>query len=212
MDQHLKPTTILLTLLFFGILLGAKFWAGHQALLVSHLARMHPHPDGRLFVQLGEELYAYTPEDGSEERFDLRELGIAEMVGDFAFFNNGDLLVRKGRYDPGLLENFRRFLRLTNRQPEIAEGGDGGLFRCRLETARCDPFGPRMLNLNSAFHLTLDLVSERVFLADTSRHRLLLFAPDGEELDRFEQGLKFPNQILFRDGRLYVATNDHYII
>ena len=212
MDQHLKPTTILLILLFFGALLGAKFWAGHQALLVPHLARMHPHPDGRLFVQLGEELYAFAPDDGSEERFDLREIGIAEMVGDFAFFNNGDLLIRKGRYDPGLLENLRRFLRLSNRQPEIADGDEGGLFRCHLETARCDPFGPRMLNLNSAFHLTLDPATERVFLADTSRHRLLLFAPDGEELDRFGQGLKFPNQILFRDGHLYVANTNHHAL
>jgi hypothetical protein len=34
LDQHLKPTIILLILLFFGALLGAKFWAGHQALLL----------------------------------------------------------------------------------------------------------------------------------------------------------------------------------
>ena len=212
MDQHLKPTTVLLILLFFGALLGAKFWAGQQALMVPHLGRMHPHPDGRIFVQLGVELYAFDSEDGPGERFDLNEIGIAEMVGDFAFFNNGDLLIRKGPYDPGLLENLRRFFRLSNRQPEIADGDEVGLFRCRLETAQCEPFGPRMLNLNSAFHLTLDPATQWVFLADTSRHRLLLFAPDGEELDRFAQGLKFPNQILFRDGHLYVANTNHHAL
>lgn len=209
MDKPLNPLTVFLVLLLFGGLLSAKFWVAHRALEVDRPGHMQIHPDGRLFVQVGERLFALSP-GGGVMLFDLDELGVGRMLGDFAFFAGGDLLLRRGYHDPGFLRNLWRFFRFDNPTPERVENGEGGLFRCDLSTGECTLFGDGRHGLSDAFHLHIDRATDRVFLADTSRHQLILYGPDGGELDRYSEGLKFPNQIRFWDGRLYVANTNRY--
>lgn len=212
MDQELKPLTVIILLLFFGSLLAGKFWAGGKALDVPRLTHLARHPDGRLFALAGDSLFAWRHPGGPAEAISLNQFGAHTAVGDLAFFSNGDLLLRRGPYQPSLLENLFRFNRLTPPGPETSPIAEHGLARCRVETRDCQPFGDTRYRLNSVFHLAVEPDTDRVILADTDRHRLILLSPDGTELDRLEGEFRFPNHVLFHAGTLYVADTNHHRI
>ncbi len=213
MDKELSPLATTLILAFFLILGGLLYWSYSRYLDTPRLTHMRLDPMGQLYVQLGSELFVYGPDGQYADWIDLANLGAESRIGDFAFFSDGDLLIRQGGGDRSLAFNILRYLRVTNRTPDTrVEGADGGLIRCDLDNLECQPFGDPPPNLNDAFHLELDWKTDRVFLADTSRHRIQMLSPGGTRVARAEGSLRFPNQTLYRDGELFVAnTNCHEI-
>lgn len=212
MGKDLSPLQVIFILWIFLCLLVPIFWFHGNALDVPRLTHMHLSPAGHLHLQLGHELLEFDQEEKFVRAIDLPELGVESEVTDFAFFGNGDLLIRFGRDQRSPWFNIRRFFRLENKTPEVRGSRDGRLVRCDLEARECTDFAMPRFNLDDTFHLEVDWSTDRVFLADSSRHRLLMFSPQGSLLGQVTSGLRFPNQLTYADGLLYVAnTNRHEI-
>ncbi|MCG8427972.1 MAG: hypothetical protein MI754_11500 [Chromatiales bacterium] len=210
MGKELSPLAIVLILALFG-LLGTPIYLNYNASIeLPHLTHMHQAPNGHLFILLGDELYEYDQGLNHYRIIDLNTLGAHSRIGDFAFFSNGDLLIRQGVNNSTLVSNTQRYARMKNTTPDTANNNDQGLMRCQLDNHACSPFGNPPLNLNDTFHLNIDWDTDRVFLTDSSRHALKVYTTDGTLLTKTDTQLKFPNQLLFNDDRLYVAnTNRH---
>lgn len=212
-DKALSPLATIVVAALFLVLGGAVYWAYANASEVPRLTHLRLDPEGRPYALLGTELHRFDREGAHIAQIDLTRLGVYSQIGGFGFFANGDLLVRQGGDDRSFWFNLQRYLRHTNTTPDTGvPGAEGGLIRCNLASGRCLPFGDPPLHLNDAFHLEVDWSSDRVFLAASSRHRIQEFAPSGQRLAQLEQGLRFPNQMVYRDGSLYLAnTNRHEI-
>ncbi len=212
MRKELSLTSSVLLLLLFGTLMWVAFWLRSAAVGLPTLTHMHQSPDGDLYIMLGTDIFEHDSVGAPVRRIDLRELGVSDVVGDFAFFSNGDLLLRVGADERSLTDKIRQYFRRDNLEPTHLAVAKGGLFRCDITAMTCRPFGNSYKNFDQSFFLAVDWNSDRVLVADSSRHSLLLFSSEGDLLTQTEQGLKFPNQIIYRDGLAYVAnTNRHEI-
>ena len=134
------------------------------------------------------------------------------MVGDFAFFSNGDILIRRGKYQPGLVDSVLHYLRITNTKPAVATLENEGIYRCNLQNNQCNPFGTNQLDFDSAFHLSINNKTNTVYISDTSRHKLRKFDEQGNEISVADEGFKFPNQNSLVGGSLWVADTNHHAI
>ncbi len=212
MRKELSPATSVLLLLLFGYMLWAIFWLRSAAVGVPTLTHMHTAPDGALYIMLGTDLFEHDGAGRPIRGIDLRELGVKDVIGDFALFSNGDLLLRIGADERGISDKLRQFFRRDNLEPAQQEAARGGLFRCDLAAMVCVPFGNTHFNLDQSFFLDIDWETDRVLVADSSRHRLLLLSSTGDLLAQTNQGLKFPNQVIYRDGLAYVANANRHEI
>lgn len=213
MNQEINPIIALLILIIFASLLGGKFWAHGESISERGYSYMHVHPDGSVYIQLHNQLFAFTEQGELNKQIDLEFFGVnPNMPSDFAFFSNGDLLLRKAVSPGNFLHNLQRFLRLTNTSSEYSTDDQKGLFRCRVETEQCRPFSEQALNLEDAFALAIDRQTDRVFISDASRHHVYLFSEEGEELDRIDKNLKFPNQVSYNKGELFIANTNHHAL
>lgn len=211
MNQEVKPLTAIIVLAMFGLLLWGKFWAHEAAVSVYGFSNMHKHPNGTAYILLGNQLFGFDDKAKSTGQIDLLRLGVDNdsTATNFAFFSNGDLLIRRHIVKYDFIYNLQVFFRLKNQQSKSSTNQQAGLFRCNTVSFECQPFTNPPLNLNDAFSLAVDLKTDRVFIADTSRHTLRLFSNSGEELDS-KEGFLFPNQIQFQDNKLYVADTNHH--
>lgn len=213
MNQEIKVGTVLWVLLLFFCLLFAKFWVSSASKSIMTYSYLHQHPDGSHFIKLNDQLFGFDIKGQFNKVIDLSKFKVQEHnASDFAFFSNGDLLVRRQSKDKNVIENLQRYFRFTNPTEKISSESDDGLFRCHIFTSECVGFTNKNLNLNEAFSLAIDWTTDRVFVADTSRHTITMFSSDGKELDS-AKNFKFPNQIDVSENKLYVAdTNHHRII
>ncbi len=210
MRRELSPVTSVLLLLLFGAMLWTIFSLRSAAVELPALTHMHTSPDGGLYILLGTDLFEHDASGRPVRRIDLREIGVRDVIGDFAFFSNGDLLLRIGADERSVSDKVRQYFRRDNLVPTQLETARGGLFRCDLATMDCVPFGKDRLNLDQSFFLDIDWDTNRVFVADSSRHRLLLFSSTGDLLAETKQGLKYPNQVIYRSGQVYVANANRH--
>ncbi|MDD5124778.1 hypothetical protein, partial [Methylovulum sp.] len=205
--------TALMILLFFGGLLWGKFWCRGAALEILTFSQMHKHPDGTAYILLDNQLFGFNDKAEATQTIDLARLGIAsgEAATDFAFFANGDLLLRRQLTDGGFIYNLQRYFRFTNLQDKNSHDVMTGLFRCNVTRYQCRPFSDPPLNLMDAFTLSIDWQTDHVFVADTNRHTVRMFSASGKELDAQDR-FYFPNQIHFQDHKLYVADTNHHVL
>ncbi len=213
MNQDIKVSTALLILLLFGGILIAKFWALSASYSVQGFSYLHHHPDGRSFIMLGNQLLGFDALGEHRSTIQLNKFKVLESSHtDFAFFSNGDVLVRQRTRDNNFIENLQRYFRFANPTDKNSVDAKDGLFRCSPVSYKCKAFTEPALNLNNAFSIAIDWTTDRVFLADSSRHRVDMYSETGELLDS-RNWFKFPNQIEVADNRLYVAnTNYHTLI
>ncbi len=212
MEKELSPLAIIAILILF-VFLGAQVFLNYQAATeLPRLTHIKRAPNGHLYVPLGNELYEYGQNLIHHRTIGLDKLGVNSTSGEFAFFSNGELLIRQGEQELSFLENLERFFRHANRSPDTSDTNHNGLVRCDLESMSCVPFGEPPLNLNRTFHMTVDWQTDRVFIADSARHKVKLLSSEGVQLLQAEGGLKFPNKLRYIDGLLYVAnTNRHEV-
>jgi hypothetical protein len=198
MNQNVNPVLAVFIIGVALTLLGGKFWAQQQALHVGGPDQMQYDPKGHLFIHVSDTLYELSPSGEWVQEYDLNNLGMAHLVGNFAFFSNGDLLIRRGKYNPGFLDGLLAFLRIRNTKPPISKDGYEGLVRCRLNTMQCTPFGNSGVDFDFAFHMNIDRESDTVYIADTSRHMLR----------KYDASVVFHINRTFRRERLEVDLKD----
>lgn len=207
MNKSVNPLVAAAVILAAAVVFGLKFWLDGQALEVARPSLMQPHPDGGVAILVGTSLYHLSQESRLVDRVDLGAFGIARMVGDFAYFANGDLLVRAGPAESDLTANLKVFARAENTNYQAAPEGNA-LSRCSVAKGTCSRFSSQLPALDRTFRLHIDWSDDRVYLADTSRDRVMVFTGSGELLAG-EDGFKFPNQLRRYDDRLWVADTNH---
>ena len=134
------------------------------------------------------------------------------MLGTYAFFSNGDILLRRGPDPRTFGDNVRAFQRKTNERSITPETLDSGLFRCNLELASCERFGEPGIDFKAAHGIFIDWRSDEVYITDTTRHLLRKYSADGTELTNPVGGFRFPNQLLLHDDKLLVVNTNHHSI
>lgn len=212
MDKSISNTTALLLFIIFAALLGLKFWADDKALDFRGPDHMHTDVAGNLYIMIGNQLLKHDNRGTFIKQYDISALGINDYYGDFAFFNNGDILIRRGLNDIGIVEKYKRYRRMTNETPLEAADEETGLFRCKLDSIECSRFGDGSIDFNRTFHLYIDNPQEYVYVADSSRHTLRVFNAEGVQIAVDDKGYKFPNQLTILENKLYVADTNHHRI
>jgi len=212
MNQNVKPTTAAVIILAALLFISLIFWARQESLRVGGPDQMQVDPEGNVYIHISDTLYKLSPSLEFIDKYQLAELGIYDLVGDFSFFANGDMLVRLGNFEPGILESIVRYLRIADTQPPATNRDNEGLYRCNLILKQCSPFGSTRVDFDSAFHLSIDTTSDTVYLSDTGRHKLRKYDAGGNELATSHNGYKFPNQNMLYNGLLLVVDTNHHAI
>ncbi|UTF59544.1 hypothetical protein [Gilvimarinus sp. DA14] len=192
--------------------LGLYVWAGaKQAGLYGYgFMRLY---QGDLVVNFDRSL-VWLDETGRERRaLDLQIEGL-RPVGDFDFFANGDVLVYHRAAPLGVWQNIKAFLRLRepSRLGSAVQAGAraDGFYRCRLAPLDCQPLlNPQVLPARS-LRLAVDREQNVIYLADTADHSVYKLSASGEVLAARREGFKFPNQLIIREGSLWLADTNHH--
>ena len=202
--MELKPRDLLLVLLVFGVLLAGifRFGAAERAQQGPSLLRLDQQGD--LYVVFNEKLFRLSPDGTHAKTYDLPDLGVAELIGGFAFFSDGDVLLRTGDSSPNWYEQI--LIQLRMRQPTHQTGTPGDrLARCNLETLACLPLEGFEQTFKRTFRIDID-ANDNIFIADTGREALYWLDANGYRLSQVGSGFRLPNQLV-RDGETVVVTN-----
>lgn len=188
-----------------AICLSGYLLASAQQGQVDRYTLLHEQ-QGQLIVQLGQHL-VWLDADGQERNsLDLTRLGV-RAEGDFALFSNGDVLLYHRPQAASFLDNLKAFFRLQASHPPALKGAEG-LKRCNIDG--CSDFSRQLPAFEGAFRLLIEPDSQRVHIAHTSEFRMYLLDEQGQLLAKGdEQSLRFPNQLLLRDGQLWVADTNN---
>ncbi|MBV1932960.1 MAG: hypothetical protein KUG71_14745 [Porticoccaceae bacterium] len=210
MNKAVNPIVATLAIFFTVSLFGLKYWFDQQSLELPRPSLIQPHPQGGVVILAGLTLYHVGEAEQLVSTVDLRALGITDMVGDFAFFANGDLLIRTDSVRATSESDFSAFLRTENQSYQPGSGANT-LSRCILAGSSCSVFSKEIPALNRTFRLHINWLDDTVYLADTSRNRVIAFSDQGILLSA-QDGFKFPNQLRLYDETLWVADTNHHSV
>lgn len=165
--------------------LAVRLWSSGELNRLPALSMVHSAADGRIFVALGNRLFIETEDGESLSVISLQKFGLRELGGDFAALSGNNLIL------PG--------------------APSGALQRCSLDTFSCDPLdGPDHWRAGGAFKLAVDESRRRIYVADTSRHRLLMLDMRGSPIAEYGGALRYPNQLRRHGDSLLVADTNHH--
>lgn len=212
MNSDVHPFIVALVLVLTATAVATWMWASGEAASIGGPAELRSGPDGHHYVQIQNSLVEHDADGNYVETHDLNELGVELFLGSYAFFSNGDILLRLGPDPRSFGDNLRAYQRKTNLKTIEPETPDSGLYRCNLDKVVCDRFGSAGLDIKAAYGVFVDRRTDAVYIADTTRHVLRIYSAGGDELARPAGGFKFPNQLVMHDGRLMVADTNHHSI
>ncbi len=197
-------------LLLTALSLLAYAWSNQQSLDIDELGFLKRTNDNQLAINFGQKILVVDESQEHIELIDVEKHGYS-MHGDFHFFSNGDLLIYHGAPELSLFEGLFRFMRF--KQPEAApRGSEEGFYRCTRADFSCQRFAQSMPALQTSFGLAMDWSRNITYVSNTPGFSLYAFDEQGEMISMRSDDLKFPNQILFADDRLWVADTNHHRI
>lgn len=212
MNSDVHPALAALVLIMTGVAVAVWVWASGVAAYIGGPAELASGPDGHLYVQIQNYLIEHDENGAYLETHDLEALDVELFLGGYAFFSNGDVLLRRGPDPRSFLDNLRAYSRETNRKSIVPEDPRSGLFRCNLDSFACERFGTEWIDFKAAYGVFIDWQTDEVYISDTTRHLLRKYSSTGLELAPPVAGFEFPNQLMVHDGQLLVAdTNKHVI-
>jgi len=216
MNQNVKPLHAVLIVFSALAMISLIFFTRSEMLQLGGPDQMQFDAQGNLYIHISGDLYKLDPEMKLLARFNLSQFDVYDLVGDFAFFSNGDLLIRRGEYKPKFAESLRRFMRQADANPPLNHSQTTGLVRCKLESSKCKLFSTdeenSHLDFHSAFHIAMDWSTDTVYISDTDRHTLRKYSSDGTPLAIKEHGVRYPNQITLHKNKLLLADTNHHAI
>ena len=212
MNSDVHPAIVALVLMLTAIAIAVWMWGSDLATSIGGPAELRSDPRGHHFIQIQNYLVEHDADGDYVETHDLAAIDVELLLGTYAFFSNGDVLLRRGPDPRTFGDNVRAFQRKTNERSITPETLDSGLFRCNLELASCERFGERGIDFKAAHGIFIDWRSDEVYITDTTRHLLRKYSADGTELTNPVGGFKFPNQLLMHDDKLLVVNTNHHSI
>ena len=211
-DKNVHPAAAALVISVVVLAIGGWLWCSHEAKRYGGPAGLAVDPSGHLYIQVQNTLLEHDVDGRFIARHDLATLGVGTLLGDVAFFSNGDVLLRRGEDTRSMLDTVRAYLRQTNRRDIASAAPDTGLARCQLSSGQCENFGPTPIDFASAFSLYIDWTTDDVYISDSSRHLLRKYSRDGLPLAEPVAGFRFPNELTLFEGALLVADTNHHRI
>jgi len=106
--------------------------------------------NGVTHIQVEKSLYRIAPDGAALPTIDLAELGVTDFIGDMTFNEQNELLLRRGSYQTGFLENLSIYYRVSNKRPVNGEQNDG-MSLCNLYTRHCRNFPELGVDFNRGF-------------------------------------------------------------
>ena len=212
MNSNVHPAVVALVLMLTAIAVAAWMWGSHAAASIGGPAELRSDPDGHHYIQIQNYLVEHDASGDYVKTHDLGVIDVELFLGTYAFFSNGDILLRRGPDPRSFGDNVRAIQRRTNDTTIRPETLDSGLFRCDLDSATCERFGPRGVDFKAAHGIFIDWRRDDVFITDTTRHLLRKYSVDGAELAQPIGGFKFPNQLLIHDDQLLVVNTNHHVV
>ena len=210
--MKVHPAIVIVVVALTVIAVATKFWADGEALKYGGPSQLLSDPQGRVYVQIQNQLLEHTTEGEFVRRHDLGELGVDPLIGAAAFFSNGDILLRRGEDRRSLRNGIAAFQRRENTSDLKPESPGAGLARCNLQTKECTPFASPPVDFKSTIGVFIDAGSDEVYISDTTRHTLRKYDANGTAVAEPMRGFKFPNQLLLHEDQLLVAdTNNHQV-
>ena len=207
MNNNVHPLVVAFVLLVTALAIAIWMWGSGEVANIGGPAEVKADPDGHIYVQIQNSLVEH---DANGKYLETHDLDDDLFLGSFAFFSNGDILLRRGPDPRTMWDNIRAFRRQTNRNSLQPESDDSGMFRCSLETRECRRFAE--IDFKTAYGVFIDWQTDDVYFTDTSRHVLRKYSADGFVLAGPVAGFKFPNQVTLLEGQLLVADTNHHVI
>ena len=208
--KHSKIIVMLFIIVGSFLSLGLKFWADDAALDVDRPKIVKNGPFENLSFLIGNTIYTIDSDGLTSSVIDLKARGI-NIIGDFDFFSNNDMLLYNEEVESGFLESIAQFFRIKEFRQDKPVGKEG-LYRCSYNVDNCTLFSTDLPAFHGAFRLFIDKQNDTVYIADTPRFKIYKLNSQGMLLAENSNGLLFPNQILLHDNSLYIAnTNKHEI-
>jgi len=212
MNSDVHPAVVALVLMLTAVAIATWMWGSGAAASIGGPAELKSDPGGHAYVQIQNYLVEHDSSGDYVQTHDLTSLDVELFLGAYAFFSNGDILLRRGPDPRSFGDNFRAFQRKTNQKSITPERTDSGLFRCDLAGSTCTRFGAKGIDFKAAHGVFIDWSTDDVFISDTTRHLLRKYSADGTELAKPVGGFKFPNQLLVHDDMLYVVDTNHHVV
>jgi len=209
--ENLSFFQVFIVCAFACLLLGPYLWLNGKIYDYDGARASALDHNGIVHIQVNNTLFRYKNNGQELSPIQLADLGVTDLFSDLTFNNNNELLLRKGKYETGFLENLAIYSRLSNKS-EAAAHTDNKLSLCNLNSGLCKPFGTSENNFNRGFFSTVDEIKGNVFISDASRHKITKFSPSGQLLASSEKNFKFPNEMTIFEDQLYlVDTNNKSI-
>ncbi|MGI9232281.1 MAG: hypothetical protein ACR2RD_01505 [Woeseiaceae bacterium] len=212
MNSNVHPLVAALVILLSVVAVGVWMWGSGEAARFGGPAELQTNAAGHLYVQIQNQLIEHDSNGTYLKTHDLTDLGVDLFLGSFAFFSNGDILLRRGPDPRSFIDNVRAFQRKTNQQSLEPITPDTGLYRCNLETRTCGLFGKSAIDFKAAHGIFIDWETDEVYISDTTRQVLRKYSAGGEALAEPVGRFRFPNQLLMFNDRLLVADTNHHVI
>lgn len=212
MNSNVHPAVAALVIVLSLVAVGVWIWGSGEAARIGGPAELRTDPDGHLYIQIRNQLVEHNAHGAYVTTHDLADLGVELVLGSFAFFSNGDILLRRGPDPRSFIDNVRAFQRKTNRESLEPDTPETGLYRCDLDEATCRPFGATPVDFKAAHSIFIDWETDEVYVADTTRHLLRKYSAKGDVLAAPVGGFRFPNQLVIDAGQLLVADTNHHAI
>ncbi len=187
MDAQVNPWAAALIIILSVAIFGVKFWADGEKAHVPAPTFVRAAPGGGLWLVMDKTLLQFDAQGQYQDRIALADLHVVDLIGDVGVFSNGDLLLRA--------------------EPAAGDSAfsAGRLLRCVPETRECQYWSD--LSFKKVFRVHID-ADDTVFIADTTRHRVLRRSADGEDQGAVHEGLRYPNQLWREDDHLYVTVSN----
>ena len=212
MNSNVHPAIVALVLMLTAAAIAVWMWGSDMATSIGGPAELRSDARGHHFIQIQNYLVEHDADGSYLETHDLTALDVEVFLGTYAFFSNGDILLRRGPDPRSFGDNVRALQRKTNEHSIKPETHDSGLFRCDLDSNSCERFGASGIDFKAAHGIFIDWRNDEVYITDTTRHLLRKYSADGTELARPVGGFKFPNQLLMHDEKLLIANTNHHTI
>lgn len=212
MNSEVHPAVVAVVLFLTAVALGVWMWGSGAAAGIGGPAELRTGPDGHHYVQIRHYLVEHDEDGDFVATHDLDSIGVELFLGSYAFFSNGDVLLRRGPDPRSFADNLRAFQRRTNLSSISPETADSGLFRCDLDARLCERFGDPGVDFKAAHGIFIDRATDEVYVSDTTRHVLRKYSAGGDQVAVTGEAFRFPNELTLHDGRLYVADTNHHVV
>lgn len=233
LDQEVNPRAAALILIVVAVGVFLIFWAaGEESKARAGSYFLEHDKKGNLSVQMDHMLMRLSPEGKMISSIDLRNFGAKDVMGNIAYFTNGDFLFRAGKPERGIKSYFSlgqlsptmkvRYglwsAEMDLQEAEIIRGewvkdldAKSGLNRCNPSSGKCDVLVKH--NVPWRYRLFIDEENDHIYFTQGTKHQVTVMDLQGIPVGSLQVQAKFPKRVRTHENRLYlIDTNNHRVI